>query len=99
MLMNSVLKTSGYPKDSEYYNILNKKVLGKMKDELNGFKISDLVGLKSKMYSLISVNNKEVSKAKGINKRLRHEEYLNVLFINKIVNYMRLVLMMFLKYH
>ena len=70
-----------------------------MKDELNGFKISEFVDLKSKMYSLISVDNKEVSKAKGINKRLRHEEYLNVLFINKIVNYMRLVLMMFLKYH
>ena len=27
---------SGYPKDSVYYDISNKKVLGKMKDELNG---------------------------------------------------------------
>ena len=26
---------SGYPKDSVYYDSLNKKVFGKMKDELN----------------------------------------------------------------
>ena len=30
---------SGYPKDSVYYDGLNKKVLGKIKDELNGVKI------------------------------------------------------------
>ena len=28
---------SGYPKDSVYCDISNKKVLGKMKDEFNGF--------------------------------------------------------------
>ena len=27
---------SGYPKKSDYHDILNKKVLGKMKDEFNG---------------------------------------------------------------
>ena len=37
---------SGYPKDSVYYDTLNKKVLGKMKDELNGVKIVEFVGLK-----------------------------------------------------
>ena len=41
---------SGYPKDSVYYCDLNKKVLGKMKDEFNGVKIDEFVGLKSKMY-------------------------------------------------
>ena len=41
---------SGYPKDSVYYDISNKKVLGKMKDEFNGTKISEFIGLKSKMY-------------------------------------------------
>ena len=49
-----------------------------MKDEFNGVKISEFVGLKSKMYSLISVDDKEVSKAKGINKKLRHKEYLGL---------------------
>ena len=60
---------SGYPKDFDYYDISNKKVLGKMKDEFNAFKIVEFVGLKSKMYSLISSDDKEVNKAKGINKR------------------------------
>ena len=65
---------SGYPKDSIYYDISNKKVLGKMKEELNGSKITEIVGLKSKMYSLISDNDKEVNKAKGVDKKLRHKE-------------------------
>ena len=38
---------SGYPKDSVYYDSSNKKVLGKMKNELNGAKIVEFVGLKS----------------------------------------------------
>ena len=44
-----------------------------MKDELNRSKIVELVGLKSKMYSLISSDNKEINKAKGVNKKLRHK--------------------------
>ena len=40
---------SGYPKDSKYYVSTNKKVLGKMKDEFNGVKIVEFIGLKSKM--------------------------------------------------
>ena len=74
---------TGYPKESVYYDNLNKKVLGKMKDELNGSKIVEFVGLKSKMYSLISADDKEINKAKGINKKLRHNEYLSVLFDKK----------------
>ena len=38
---------SGYPKNSVYYDISNKKILGKMKDELNDVKIVEFVGLKS----------------------------------------------------
>ena len=58
---------SGYPKDSVYYDSLYKKVLGEKKDELNGVKIVEFVGLKSKMYSLIADNDKELNKAKGVN--------------------------------
>ena len=54
-----------------------------MKDEFNGNKIDEFVGLKSKMYSLIS-NNMEMNKAKGINLKSKHKEYVNVLF-NKII--------------
>ena len=53
----------GYPKDSVYYDATNKKVLGKMKDEFNGNKIDEFVGLKSKMNSLIS-GDWEVNQAK-----------------------------------
>ena len=59
--------------------------MGKIKDELNGFKIVESVGLKSKMYSLISFDNKEFNKAKRENKKLRHNEYVNVLFNKKVV--------------
>ena len=55
---------SGYPKESNYHDILNKKVLGKVKDEFNGVKINEFVGLKSKMYSLISVGDEEVNPLK-----------------------------------
>ena len=44
---------SVYPKDSKYHDSANKKVLGKMKDEFNGVKIIEFVGLKSKTHSLI----------------------------------------------
>ena len=35
------------------------------------------------MYSLISIDNKKVNKAKGVNKKLRHKEYFDVLFNKK----------------
>ena len=75
---------SGHPEESVYYDISNKKVLCKMKDEFNGVKIIEFIGLEFKIYSLISVDNKDVNKAKEVNKNLRHKEYLDVLF-NKIV--------------
>ena len=78
---------SGYPKDSVYYCDINKKVLRKMKDELNANKIDEFVGSKSKMYSLISFDGAEINKAKGVNLRLRHNEYAVVLFNKKIVRH------------
>ena len=60
--MSSVV--NGYPIDSKYYDSANKKVLGKMKDIFNGIKIVEFVGLKCKKYSLISVDDEEVNKAK-----------------------------------
>ena len=78
---------SGYPKNRAYCDNSNKKVLGKFKDELSGAKIDEFVGLKSKMYSLISSDGKEISKAKGVNKKLRYDEYLHVLFNKKVVRH------------
>ena len=58
-----------------------------MKDELQGKKISEFVGLKSKMYSLFSVDDEdeEVTKAKGVNNKIRHKEFVDVLFNKKVI--------------
>ena len=58
-----------------------------MKDEFNGAKIDEFVGLRSKMYSLIACNDKEVNKAKGVNLKLRHKEYVDVLFNKKFARH------------
>ena len=52
---------------------INKKVIGKMKDEFRGKIISEFVVLKLKMYSLVSADNKEVTKARIVNKKIRHK--------------------------
>ena len=41
-----------------------------MKDEFSGKIISEFIVLKSKMYSLIAADSKEVKKAKGVNKKI-----------------------------
>ena len=62
-------------------------MLGKLKDEFKGKVIYDFIGLKSKMNSLISVDNKEVSKAKGVNKKIKHKEFTNILFNRKVIRH------------
>ena len=78
---------SNYPVNSKYYDPKNNAVLGKMKDEFKGKIISEFVGLKSKMYSFISVDDEEVSKAKGVNKKMKHEEFVDVLFNRKLIRH------------
>ena len=78
MFMINALKIKNYL----ILNDSNKKKLGKTKDEFNGNKIDEFAGLKSKMYSLI-INNMEMNKAKGINLKLKHKEYVDVLFNKK----------------
>ena len=58
-----------------------------MKDEFKGEIISEFVGLKSKMYSLTTVKDQEVTKAKGVNKKIKHEEFVDVLFNRKVVTH------------
>ena len=78
---------SGYDKNSVYYCDTNKKVLRKMKDEFNAVKIEELVGLKRKMYSLLAHNDLKINKAKRINLKLRHQEYVDVLKCKKIMRH------------
>ena len=58
-----------------------------MKDEFKGRIISEFVGLKSKMYSLIGADDEEVTKAKEVNKKIRHKEFVDVLFNKKVIRH------------
>ena len=89
-----------YPLDSTFFDPVNKKAIGKMKDEFKGRIINGFIGLKSKMYSLISVDDEEVTNAKGVNKNIRRQEFVDVLFNKKEfkVNCIELELM-FVKFH
>ena len=48
---------SDYPLDSKFFDPVYKKVIGKMKCEFKGRIFSGFVGLKSKIYSLICVDD------------------------------------------
>ena len=78
---------SDYPLDSKFFDPANKKVIGKMKDESKGRNIKEFIGLKSKMYSLIAVDKEEVTKAKGVNKKIKHKEFVDVLFNKKVIRH------------
>ena len=48
----------------KFFEPANKKVIGKMKNGFKGKIISEIIGLNSKMYSLIAVDDEENKKAK-----------------------------------
>ena len=65
MLMNIFMKTnffdlSDYQWDSKSFDPFNKKVIAKMKEEFKEKIISEFIGLKSKTYSLVDVDDKMV---------------------------------------
>ena len=80
---------SDYPLNSKFFNAVYKIVIGKMKNEFKGRKISGFIGLKSKMYSLISVDDEEVTKAKVVNKKIRHKGFFDVLVNKKMIRHNR----------
>ena len=43
---------SNYSKDSKFFDVTNKRVIGRMKDEFGGVIVNEFVGLKSKLYSI-----------------------------------------------
>ena len=80
--------TSDYPKDHPLHSTVNKKLLGKMKDECAGRSIAEYIGLRPKMYSILEAGGKNIKKAKGVNKttvkkHIRHEQYREALFAKK----------------
>ena len=84
---------SGYPKEHPCFSNVNKKIIGKFKDELNGEPLGEFIGLKAKMYSL-KYREKgrivESKKAKGVNKcvvkkRVSHQDYKDCLLKNATI--------------
>ena len=83
--------TSNYPENhpSGILTGINKKVLGKMKDEAGGKIIKEFVGLRAKLYSYkMYEGEKEIKKCKGIKKQvvessISHEDYKTCLLTGK----------------
>ena len=74
----------GYEKKRPFYNDENKKVIGKMKDELNGEIIEEFVGLRAKLYSL-KTKKEEKKEAKEVKKNvvkkdISNQDYIDCLF-------------------
>ena len=75
---------SDYPSNSKYHDPINKKVLGKFKDETLSKPIVEFIGLRAKMYSILT-EDCETKKAKGVKKGvvkrdIKHQNYKDVLF-------------------
>ena len=85
---------SNYPENHMLKNSCSKKVPGKFKDESASKCITEFVGLRSKMYSFMFDDKKDVSKAevrvaKGVQKSvifndLRFSTYLNCLWNDEV---------------
>ena len=75
-----------YSKVSKFFDPVNKRGIDKIKDELKGKIISEIVW--SKIYSLIDADNEQNKKVKGVNKNvvknIRHKEYIDDLLNKKI---------------
>ena len=83
---------SEYPENSLYFDKLNKKVIGRFKDEVSGIPINTFIGLRSKMYSYLKDTDEGGKTAKSVKKNvikksIKHENYKEVLFNNKQVYY------------
>jgi hypothetical protein len=77
---------SAYPKDHVLYSEDNKKKVGYFKDESDGNVMTEMVGLRAKMYSCEHEDGKQKNTGKGtkkaVLKKKNHETYLNTLFHN-----------------
>ena len=76
---------SDYPLDSKFFNPVNKNVITKMKDEFQGKIISEIIGLKSKMFSLTGVVDEEITTANRVKKKVR--QFVYALFIMKMIRH------------
>ena len=88
---------SGYNMDGfRSQDNMNKKVIGKFKDETDGVPIVEFVGLRSKMYSIKLKGDKEKKVGKGIKKSalkryVKHEDYKRCILDSGKTNQRQLV--------
>ena len=78
---------SNYSKDSKFFDPVNEKVIGKMKDVSEGKINYEFVGLKSRMYSMKNIDGKESNTARGVNIATEFNKFKDTLFIKKVVRY------------
>ena len=79
---------SNYPKDHPNHSTMNKKVIGKMKDEMEGKEMEEFVGLRAKVYSCKLKDGCEIKKAKGVKRgivknEINHADYKECLLKGK----------------
>ena len=65
-----MLDFSDYSQDSKFLDPVNKKFIGKRKDEFKGKIISTFAKLKTKIYSLIDVDYEENKISKRVNNKV-----------------------------
>ena len=82
---------SGNSKDDKRLPVgINKKVIGKMKGELNGLAMTEFVALASNVYAYVCDNDKVDKRVKGIkrcvrDKVLKFQQYMDALLLNKTI--------------
>ena len=74
---------SNFPKDSNFFQKASKKVIGKMKDVLEGKIVDEVVGLNSKMYSMKYIDDKKSNTAKRVNVVTEFNEFKDTFFNRK----------------
>ena len=94
-VVNELFDTSGYDKklNRPLTTGINKKVIGKFKDEVNGLIVTELCAPRAKTYSIRYEENdrvKEMKNAKGakkcvIEKELKFDDYKDSQLKNKII--------------
>ena len=88
--LNHHFDISNYPADHPLHSVRNRAVLGKFKDECEGFPANEFIGLRSKMYSIDIHGRDQKNTAAGVkrcvkNRVLKHELYREVLLDRKDV--------------
>ena len=78
---------SNHSKDLNFFIETNEKVIGKMNDEFGGVIVSSFVGLKSKMYSMKKIDDKEYNAAKGVSIATEFDKFKDVLFNKKTIRH------------